>query len=429
MDALLTLFTSLSLMAFFEGCRSPAGQDRFWFLIAWAAMGLAFLTKGPIGAVVPLVAAFFYSLANRNFIATLKRVRPLHGLILFSALAAPWYVLVLIREGRDFWQGFFLSQNLGRFTDVVLGHGAPLWFYIPVLAVMAWPWFFFALPRLYIGLVGRGRKRRAVDPNAEFEFFLGVWLVSSLIVFSVAATKQPNYVLPAVPPLLFLSARWFDRWLDGREARTKTAWSLTVSAVVIGLVLAVFFLAVGSILPSAVARARVGVNPDSFEYAFPPGPPDLTFCTPLWAGLMGILILAALYAFAQNRRRTFPAALTAASIVFILGFGLITGPSALAYLQTPAKEIATEVKDRLTPGDRLAAFGLYKPTLWFYAAHDVERITSPEKDKLRETLAAPDRVFILSRLSLLPELEMHPEFRLLRTEGGYILGVNKAAGP
>ncbi|MFH1090190.1 MAG: glycosyltransferase family 39 protein [Pseudomonadota bacterium] len=428
LDMLLTLLTTAALILFYEGYRAPPGHGRWQFLAAWAAMGLAFLTKGPVGAVVPLTAVFFFTLFNRDLVGAIRRARFPAGLAIFFLTAGPWYALAFWREGSRFWEGFFISQNVTRFSEALLGHGAPVWFYLPVLAVMVWPWFFFALPVWWRGLIRNPLPERKTGQRASLDFFAGVWLLTSLIIFSLAATKQPNYILPAVPAVVLLSAGWWrDRLTAGRESARRPWWTMGLTAL-FGLALAGFCLALTWLAPLALEAARGRINLDSFEYAFQSHAPELGS----GPTIIGVLILAGLAAALilglGRRYKPALAALSLSAIIFSGGLIHLLAPAMLEYLQGPARRLAFTLRQNLEPDDRVAAFGLYKPSLWFYTGRQIERLRTNETDKLHSRLAEKQRVFIFSRLTLLPVLSAQERFRPLLAEGGYLLGDNRGQG-
>src|SRR5947208_1223880 len=49
---------------------------------------------------------------------------------------------------------------------------------------------------------------RDAEVSANVYRFLVCWIVAFLLVFTVAATKLPNYILPTTPPLALLTARF-----------------------------------------------------------------------------------------------------------------------------------------------------------------------------------------------------------------------------
>jgi len=68
-DAALTFFVTVALVAFYEGTdrrtRPPAQAGLGWSVLAWAAIGLGILTKGPIALALPLMIAAPYAASRR----------------------------------------------------------------------------------------------------------------------------------------------------------------------------------------------------------------------------------------------------------------------------------------------------------------------------------------------------------------------------
>lgn len=427
-DMLLTVWTTAALMLFYEGYLASKPRDRWWFQGGWAALGLSFLTKGPVGVLVPVLALLPLAVMDRTLGATLKRVRIPTGLLIFLVISGPWYLLAFQRAGMDFYNGFFVGQNINRFTEVLLGHGPPIWYYIPVLCLGVWPWAFFAIPTLWRGLIKTSRAKRAADPTARFDLFLCLWLLAGLILFSLSATKLPHYILPVVPAALLLAARWWQEFLDGTRFGRFEKGTVFIMTALIGMVLALLLILINGFLPEILVAVRAGINPDSAEYAFPPNAPDLGLGTPIVGVLTGALVLLSLFFAKKARTQNALVSMALAGGIFIIGLTHITAPIVFDYLQTPARNLAVGVRATIGPDERLAGFGLYKPTLWFYTGNHIQRIRSDRLEELERFLEGRERGLILSRRSLLPILEDHPQFRLLRTEGGYILGDNRGAG-
>ncbi len=90
---------------------------RRWMLFAWGAMGVAVLTKGLMGIVLPGLALVVYSLWARD-----GRIwRQLHivpGLLLLLAITVPWFWLVSMRN-PEFPHFFFVHEHFERYTSGV----------------------------------------------------------------------------------------------------------------------------------------------------------------------------------------------------------------------------------------------------------------------------------------------------------------------
>ncbi len=80
-------------------------------------MGLGFLTKGPIAVVTPMVVSFvFFAIKGELKLWFRAAFNPL-GILLFLAVASPWYIAQYLKEGQAFIDGFFFKHNIGRFRN------------------------------------------------------------------------------------------------------------------------------------------------------------------------------------------------------------------------------------------------------------------------------------------------------------------------
>ena len=90
---------------------------------AYLAAGLAVLTKGPIGLLLPglIILLFLFSQGLMKNTTDSPRLtqqvktcfNPL-GILLFLIVATPWYLAMYIAHGQDFINGFLGLQNMGR---------------------------------------------------------------------------------------------------------------------------------------------------------------------------------------------------------------------------------------------------------------------------------------------------------------------------
>ena len=202
------LFSALLAGALLLCWRRYADPRQPWWP-AWAVLGLAVLTKGPVALLLLAFTLLLFGWLQRDPAGVMRRLQPLRGLLLSLLLALPWYGLALWREGRPFWESFFGYHNLQRFTTVVNHHLQPWWFFVPVLLIAALP----ATPLLLLGLArALGPLRLALwparpqSPPDSLARFAACWLLVVLGFFTLAATKLPSYWLPATPAAALLVA-------------------------------------------------------------------------------------------------------------------------------------------------------------------------------------------------------------------------------
>ena len=154
------------------------------FLLSGALLGLAVLAKGLVPLALFLPALWFLR----------HRIRGLALIFGAAALvAAPWYILVTLRNGTPFLQEFFWKHHFARFVTGALQHEQPFWFYAPVLIAGFFPWS----PLLLLLF----RKILYQDRRAAF---LAAWFVWGFVFFSVSRNKLPGYLLPLLPALAAL---------------------------------------------------------------------------------------------------------------------------------------------------------------------------------------------------------------------------------
>jgi 4-amino-4-deoxy-L-arabinose transferase-like glycosyltransferase len=216
-DMLLTFCLTSALGAFIiaarrEEWRRGGGTDWYVFYLFCA---LAVLTKGLIGIVFPAGIIFFYILITREW-RILRRMRLATGILLFMAVAAPWFILVS-RQNPEFAHFFFIREHFERFTSTVHGRYQPFWFFIPVLAGTMLPWSFF-IP----GSLGRAWRDRHHE-SGRAPLFLLIWTVLIFLFFSKSGSKLVPYMLPIFPPLAILIANRFNMAFEGRGREIKLA--------------------------------------------------------------------------------------------------------------------------------------------------------------------------------------------------------------
>lgn len=219
----LTLDMTLTACLTFAFCSFVLAQSgngvtnrKAWMLGAWGATALAVLSKGLIGAVLPVVALISYA-ALRRETTPFRRLNPVAGAALFLLIAAPWFVAVQNRN-PEFFDFFFVHEHYQRFAES--GHHRPgaWWYYVPIVIVGLMPW----TPALLKEGVDWWRERSGRSNGFSAAWFCAVWAGVIVAFFSVSRSKLPAYILPAFPAMALLVAR---RMGKGRTDSMKwSAW-------------------------------------------------------------------------------------------------------------------------------------------------------------------------------------------------------------
>ena len=194
-DSALAFCTTLAILAFWD--ERP--------LLAWAAIGLGAITKGPVAILVPLITLIPYSLITGR---SLRKLFPLAGLAVFGAVALPWFIAVSVRI-PEFPHYVFVRETFERVTTTRFHRTAPFWYYLPIVPVAAFPWIVPALARWRSWRWAWLARR--VNPQAQDAILLACWVLGPLLFFTLNQSKLPQYVLPLMPPFALAAARVLTR--------------------------------------------------------------------------------------------------------------------------------------------------------------------------------------------------------------------------
>lgn len=204
-DALLNMLLATTLLCMYTYSQSPSR----WLLIAvYCLMALGVLTKGPVAVAIPLMVGAIFFLTSGYRKEFLQAIFFIPGWVLFLAIAAPWYILEYMAQGQAFIDGFFLKHNVNRFNNAMEGHDGGFLFYPMVLPFLLAP-FGGLLLRIVPSI------KTIFKEGDKLNRFLWVWFLVVLVLFSLASTKLPHYILYGVTPLIILMAR-YRSWLQSR---------------------------------------------------------------------------------------------------------------------------------------------------------------------------------------------------------------------
>ena len=359
-------------------------------------LGLAVVCKGPIGFVGPLAVivpwAWWLAVDRRwaelpagpwlrrvaaaSFPAVIDVARSLRPIVLTAAAllaAAPWYVAVWQRTDGAWIEGFFFVHNVGRFMAPMEQHSGGVLFHPLTMLVLFYPWSCF-LPLAVVLAAWRTWKRTVpvatVHALGLALAWLGVWVGG----FSAAATKLPNYILPAYPAAALLvavvaveaarRAAASGRWPHPRWAATGTL-ALAFGGVA---TIATVIIAARYGLPGAEPAAIVGVVP--------------------LIGAVGCWWLAT-----RHRPEAALAWFTGTALVYT---ALAVGPAAG---QIASANAIPSFVSGLRPDGEAARVGTYmiaSPNVVFYATGHVNQIVRDDADAAARFLGSgPDAVLLV----------------------------------
>jgi len=233
-DPLLILFVAIALISYLRGYLYPE-EGRRSVLIAYGAMGLATLAKGPIGFLLPGLIIVIFLLLRRDLASLWRRGQPVLGIPLFLVITLPWYLAVGMETHWAWDQSFLYQQNVYRYTAAMQGHRGPVYYYLFTIALALLPWTIF-LPQTFADL---WQRRAALLQKAPADAFMLVWAITWVAFFSLGATKLPNYVWEAYPALFVLvAARLYTALNETKPLNRRGVIVSLVALLLVGLTLA-----------------------------------------------------------------------------------------------------------------------------------------------------------------------------------------------
>jgi 4-amino-4-deoxy-L-arabinose transferase-like glycosyltransferase len=187
-----------------------ATQEKKWLALFYVLIGLGTLAKGPVAPFLAALVIIPFAAIRRNLRIVLRTLWA-PGILLFLAIALPWYVGVQVRV-PEFFRVFILEHNLARYGSNLYHHNQPFWYYVPVVLIALLPWTVLAITGLVDAIRTQGKTASESDSRRrEFSLFFALWSVLPVLFFSFSGSKLPGYILPAVPAFVLLIVEWLDR--------------------------------------------------------------------------------------------------------------------------------------------------------------------------------------------------------------------------
>lgn len=249
-------------------------------------IGLATLTKGPVGLLIFLLVYFVYFLIKKfkGFPSALKIITWLVFFILVSLL---WFGEEVKQNGFWFLQEF-IAYQIELFLEPVAGHGQPFYYHFVVVFIGCFPISVIALP-IFLS--------RIKDHPRNLTLIMKVLFWAVMILFSITTTKIVHYSSLTYMPLAFLAATYLEHILNEHTAIKRY---ITVMLIVMGAVFS-FLLAA---LPYVAANPETILPYINDEFA------RASLSVPVqWGGyesLIGIvyLLIVIFSVILLNRKRT-----------------------------------------------------------------------------------------------------------------------------
>jgi 4-amino-4-deoxy-L-arabinose transferase-like glycosyltransferase len=208
-------------------------ENKIYLAVFYGFVALGMLAKGPVAPFLAAIVIVAYAAAVREFRLILKTLW-LPGILLFCAIALPWYFAVQMRN-PNFFHAFIIEHNLDRFSTNLYHHPEPFWYYLPVTALALLPWTVFVMAAL-VQEVRSWWARKSNDASSshlenQFGIFACCWLIVPVVFFSISQSKLPGYILPAIPAGGLLLAEYLRQHLIEKKAASPAKGLVVLHAL------------------------------------------------------------------------------------------------------------------------------------------------------------------------------------------------------
>lgn len=341
------------------------------FILGFLGIGLAMLSKGPIGAVLPFLAVLFYLIAERDF-RQLFHPKWFLGIFITLFVISPSLIHLYNSFGLTGLKFFFITNNVGRITGSYAGSSTDYFYAIHTILWAFLPWTIFVVAALFSTVKDWFLRK----PNLKWSYYLlgGVFIL--LFILSVAKGKAPNYFMITVAPISVVAAGWIANF---NSFSIKTQRRLLVSQIIFtGLIsaLSLFILLVlsqGEILIPAISLV-------------------------LFVSVAFLLVEFKITSF----RKVVLASVFAISILnLMMNYKIL--PGLFAY--QGARQVLKLYEEKNLPQTQLYNFELEEYNLFFYASKPVQNIDN--WDDLYKTMATPGTWLYTNEIKLNDILTMN----------------------
>lgn len=301
------MLSALMVMAVYSFHCWYVSRGKWHLLLTVLLLSGAFLTKGPVGALLPCMVMGVYMLVRgeRFFSAFFKCV----AVVLASCiLPLCWYYAAYLERGDAFLYLVY-EENVLRFTGkmVYSSHEAPAIYNVMTMITGFLPYTLFILFSLFVVL----RRRYRLPENIR-QVAAGVWhrfrgmsdqdllsLISAVLIFvfyCIPKSKRSVYLLPVYPFAAYYIARYI-LWVTGRHRSVATAYGWLLSAIAVVLPVLVLVIKTG-VVPHSIFHGKHAAENVAFLMSLETMPIGLLVV------LLTIIILLAVFFFVRARRRS-----------------------------------------------------------------------------------------------------------------------------
>ncbi len=214
------------------------GRKFINLVLGFVGIGLAMLSKGPIGLIVPAAAIGSHLLLHRNWKAIFD-FQWLLGILVIGIVLSPMLYGLYEQWGTEGIKFYFWTQSFGRITGAnTWNNNAGYFFFVHTYLWAFLPWSICSLAGVFFSLKELIVKRFKLDKDQEGMTVTGLVLV--FIALSMSHYKLPHYIFVLFPLAAIVSARWIYQTAEMKSGTFK--WFSGIQLFVYILLLAGVFM-------------------------------------------------------------------------------------------------------------------------------------------------------------------------------------------
>ena len=389
--------------------RSDENKGFIYALLGGISIGLATLTKGPVGLLIAGISVAVYWITMRfTKISNWKNILVFALSCLF--ITSLWFGPEMIRNGPWFFREF-IKYQADLFLNPVAGHSGPIYYHFLIVFLGCFPISVLALPVFF---------SKKADSHDEGTYFLKwmlilFWVV--MILFTIVKTKIVHYSSLAYFPLSYMAAFFIYELLNKRaELKNYLLWILGFTGTIFSIILIALPL-------SAIHKSLIiPFIKDDFAIG--------CFNSPVkWSGneyLIGVLYLLFIFItlIILKRKHFFSGVITLFyATAFCIFFYLIAVvPKIEGYSQAPAINFYKSISGQDV---YVATIGFYSYAPYFYFQKmPGGNIECSNKDwLLNGPIDKP--VYLVAKLTGKKLFDNRTDCILLKQEGGFLFYLRK----
>ncbi|MBN2350019.1 MAG: glycosyltransferase family 39 protein [Bacteroidales bacterium] len=244
-DPWFNLFIFLGVYYFYLTLHGKSDKKKYTtVLLSGLFMGLAVLTKGPVGFLVFMITAGIYWIMNR-FRLSVSLLQIVSFTLIFVLVGGFWFLLQIFNGNFNVIVDF-IQYQIRLFQTKDAGHGGFLLYHFVVLLVGVFPTSIFAIR-------GFSRSKTDLPKQTDFKKWMLILFWVVLVLFTIVKTKIVHYSSLCYFPMSFLAAFAIYKMVEG-EFRYRS-WQTVLLATIAAL-----YALLGVVLPQIDSLKNVLIN-------------------------------------------------------------------------------------------------------------------------------------------------------------------------